>query len=67
MKSNACPLCKMEGEFISISKVENLVKRYFRKHMKSSEYGFCANPNCSVAYFNNDKDEIYFQRDLTDD
>ncbi|TDT50721.1 (2Fe-2S)-binding protein [Fonticella tunisiensis] len=64
MTMDLCPLCKQEGDRVALITVESLVKDYFRKHLKSYTYGFCTNPKCNVVYYNNDTDEIYFQRDL---
>lgn len=64
MTSNKCPLCKIPGEEVQRVTVENLVKDYFRKHLKSLDYNICLNKNCSIAYYNNETNEIYFNRDL---
>ncbi len=64
MEHNICPLCKKNGEHVSMSTVENQIVDHFRKRLKSTAYGFCTNPDCDIVYFNRDTDEIFFQRDL---
>lgn len=59
-----CPLCKRECSATSKSAVYSLVNKYFQVHLKSTEYGFCQNPNCDIVYFGTESDEIYFKRDL---
>lgn len=64
MENNKCPMCKNEGDIVTYRTVDSMVKDYFRKHLKSAEYGFCTAPKCNVVYYSNEKNEIYFQRDL---
>lgn len=64
MTLDICPLCKNECPTVSRSIVDHKVKRHFKQHIKSHEYGYCENPECDVVYYNNENDEIYFQRDL---
>ncbi|MCX7695290.1 MAG: (2Fe-2S)-binding protein [Caloramator sp.] len=61
---NICPMCKNEGDLVQRITVENLVNDHFKKHLKSSEYGLCKNPDCDIVYFNNETSEVYFQRDI---
>lgn len=64
MSRYICPLCKQTGDEVLRITVENIVLNHFKKYLKSSEYGFCKNPDCSIVYFNNETDEILYQRDL---
>lgn len=64
MTNNLCPLCKKTGRDISRITVESLINDHFRKHLKSSRYHICKNPDCDTVYFNRDNNEIYFQRDI---
>lgn len=64
MEQNICPLCKRNGDHVSMSTVESQIIDHFRKRLKSSSYGFCTNPDCDIVYFNRETDEIFFQRDL---
>ncbi|SHE64109.1 (2Fe-2S)-binding protein [Caloramator proteoclasticus] len=59
-----CPLCKTEGDIVQRITIESLVNDHFKKHLKSSEYGLCKNPDCDIVYFNNETSEVYFQRDI---
>jgi hypothetical protein len=62
-----CPLCKNECSTVSRNVIDESVKKYFKKHINSREYGFCQNPDCDIVYFGLESDEIYFNRDLNED
>lgn len=64
MEGNICPLCKRNGEHVSVVTVENQILEHFKKRLKSASYGFCVNPDCDIVYFNRETDEMFFQRDL---
>lgn len=64
MALNICPLCKKENVKVSRLTVANKVKNHFSRHLKSIEYCFCQNPDCDVVYYNNENDELFFQRDM---
>lgn len=67
MTTVSCPLCKKECSIVKRSLIDDLVKTYFKKLIKSHEYGFCQNPNCDIVYFGLESNEMYFKRDLVEE
>lgn len=67
MTKIVCPLCKNECSSCTRNQVFSKVKKHFKQHVKSSEYGTCENPDCDIVYFGLDNDEMYFKRDFDEE
>jgi hypothetical protein len=64
MSKIICPLCKNECNTVNRNIIDASVKKHFKKHIKSREYGFCQNSDCDILYFGLESDEMYFKRDV---
>ena len=58
-----CPQCSLNGKFVDNATIKCLIHVSLHR-IKDIRHRFCATNDCSVAYFAEDKSEIFYTHEL---